>query len=169
MDGDHLENRKGAKQGIWLWNRGNDLLFAKLLSTFSLPNDKNSRTSSLRKDMPTCWIFQKGCIEEEIAIVQNVWCFKKRMFAKLLGTKSWGFVGQLTWITSRKTKEGIRFYHIEIRGIKNNKHSKTCRIKHLILDWTLCWCKAASNEQNQRWETRCLSPFSRYLVDNVRA
>jgi hypothetical protein len=40
------------------------------------------------------------------------------MFTKLFGTKSWGFLGQLTWITSRKTKEGVGFYHIEIRGVR---------------------------------------------------
>jgi hypothetical protein len=43
------------------------------------------------------------------------------MFAKLLGTKSWGFLGQLTGVTSKKTKEGIGFYHIKIRGVKSNE------------------------------------------------
>jgi len=43
------------------------------------------------------------------------------MFTKLLGTKSWGFIGQLTWIRSKKVKEGVGFYHIEIRGVKNNE------------------------------------------------
>jgi hypothetical protein len=42
-------------------------------------------------------------------------------YAKLLGTKSWGFLGQLTWIINKKTKEGVGFNHIEIRGIKNNE------------------------------------------------
>jgi hypothetical protein len=43
------------------------------------------------------------------------------MFAKLLGTKSWGFLGQHTWVTSKKTKKGVGFHHIEIRGVKSNK------------------------------------------------
>jgi hypothetical protein len=41
--------------------------------------------------------------------------------AKLFGTKSWGFLGQLTWIINKKTKEGVGFNHIKIRGIKNNE------------------------------------------------
>jgi len=48
---------------------------------------------------------------------------KKRncSFAKLVGTKSWGFLGELTLIINKKTKEGVGFNHIEIRGIKNNE------------------------------------------------
>ncbi len=42
-------------------------------------------------------------------------------YAKLLGTKSWGFLGQLTWIINKKIKEGVGFNHIEIRGIQNNE------------------------------------------------
>jgi hypothetical protein len=39
------------------------------------------------------------------------------MFAKLLGTKSWEF--RSTYMScGRKAKEGVRFYHIKIRGIK---------------------------------------------------
>jgi hypothetical protein len=34
--------------------------------------------------------------QKEIITVQNLWCFKRRMFMKLLGTKSWGFLGQQT-------------------------------------------------------------------------
>ncbi len=37
-----LEDKNGVKLGILLWNRGNDVLFAKLLSTFPLINDMNS-------------------------------------------------------------------------------------------------------------------------------
>jgi hypothetical protein len=34
------------------------------------------------------------------------------MFAKLLGTKSWGFLNQFTRVTSKKTKEGGCIHNI---------------------------------------------------------
>jgi hypothetical protein len=43
------------------------------------------------------------------------------MSVKLLGTKSSGFLGQFTSVTSRTTKEGVGFYNIEIRGVKSNE------------------------------------------------
>ncbi len=39
----------------------------------------------------TCWIFQEGCIEKEIVVMQNLWRLKRGMFAKLFGMESWGF------------------------------------------------------------------------------
>jgi hypothetical protein len=50
----------------------------------------NSGTSRLRRELPTCWIFQEGYPEKEIAIVQNLWCFNRRMFAKLLLVQNHG-------------------------------------------------------------------------------
>jgi hypothetical protein len=81
----------------------------------------NFGTSCLRRGLPTCWIFQEGCIEKEIATVQNLCCFKRGIFVKLLGTKSWGFLGQLTLVRSRKTKESVGFYNIKIKGVKSSK------------------------------------------------
>jgi hypothetical protein len=43
------------------------------------------------------------------------------MFAKVLGTKSWGFLGQLTRVTRRKVKDSVRFYHIKISEVKSNE------------------------------------------------
>jgi hypothetical protein len=123
----------------------------------------------LRRDSFTCWIFQEGCIEEEIASMQNLWHFKKGMFVKLFGIKSWDFFGQLTWVTSRKEQEGVGFYHIEIRGVKKVSSNDTSWIKHSILDWIMCWCNATLSEGHQRWETRCLFFFSKYLKDNAGA
>jgi hypothetical protein len=60
-------------------------------------------------------------LEKKITIVQNLWRFKNEMFMKLLSSKSWGFLGQLTRVTSRKTKEGVGFYDIEIKGVKSNE------------------------------------------------
>jgi hypothetical protein len=130
----HFKNRKGVEWGILLWNRGGDVLFLKLLSTFPSPNDKNSGTSGLRRDSFTCWIFQEGCIEEEIASMQNLWHFKKGMFVKLFGIKSWDFFGQLTWVTSRKEQEGVGFYHIEIRGAKRNE-PQWYRLNQMFSPW----------------------------------
>ncbi len=71
-----------------------------------------SRINLLRRKLPIHWIFQESCIEEEIIAMQNLWCFNKRMFAKLLGTKSWGFLNQFTRVTSKKTKEGGCIHNI---------------------------------------------------------
>jgi hypothetical protein len=106
MEGDYVhkfyfEDREGVKQGILSWNMGDNVLFPKLLSKFPSSNDRNFLntnfgTSYLRRDTPTYWIFQEGCIKKEITIMQNLGHFKRGMFAKLLGTKSWGFLGQFT-------------------------------------------------------------------------
>jgi hypothetical protein len=47
MEGDrvlkfHLKDREGVERRILLWNRGGDVLFPKLLSTFPLLNDRDS-------------------------------------------------------------------------------------------------------------------------------
>jgi hypothetical protein len=70
------------------------------------------------------WLIESenwGYIKKEIVIVQFFWCFKKGMCAKLLGIKSWGFIGRVTWVTSRKTKDNVGFYHIEIKGVKSSE------------------------------------------------
>ncbi len=43
-----------------------------LRQIMGLSLDKNSRTSHLRRELPTCLTFQEGYIEEKIAIVQNL-------------------------------------------------------------------------------------------------
>ncbi len=122
---------------------------------------------SFKEKLAHMLIFKEGYMEEEIATVQNLWHFKIWMFVKPLNTKSWGFLGQLTWVTSRKAKEGVGFYHIEIRGVKNN--NDISQIKHSVFDWAMCWYDGKSNEKNRRWETRCSFFFSEYLKDNAGA
>jgi hypothetical protein len=63
----------------------------------------------------------KFCFEDKKGVEWGILTFQERMFAKLLSTKSWGFWCQLTWMTSKKTKEGVGFYHIEIRRIKRSE------------------------------------------------
>ncbi len=86
---------------------------------------------------------------------------------KIAWYKIMGILGQLTWVTSRKTKEGVGFHHIKIRGVKSSEPQQYMPIKHLIFDWAVCWCDVASNEGNWKWETRCPSPSSKYMEDNV--
>jgi hypothetical protein len=47
MEGNHFrkfcfEDTEGAEWGILSWNKGGDVLFAKLQSTFPSPNDKKT-------------------------------------------------------------------------------------------------------------------------------
>jgi hypothetical protein len=64
----------------------------------------------------------KVTLKTRLQLCKNLWCFKKRMFAKLgINLKSWGFLSQFTWVTSLKAKEGVGFNHIKIKGIKSIK------------------------------------------------
>ncbi len=46
---------------------------------------------------------------------------QKKDVCEISWYKIMGIIGQLTWVTSKKAKEGVGFYHIEIRGVKSSK------------------------------------------------
>jgi hypothetical protein len=77
----YFEDKKGVAWGILSWSRVEMCCSLNCCQHFPYKwqefFDTNFGTSCLRRDSPTRWIFQEGCIEKEIAIVQNLWHFNK--------------------------------------------------------------------------------------------